>query len=68
MDESESNLLPELKITFFERDIHLKVFVTAPLSLLLLMTKFTNTVYYKAGVCYTAVVRNGKSIRSTLTV
>jgi len=60
MDESKTNLLPEWKIPFFERDMYLTVFVTAPLSHLLLMTTFTNTLYYKAGMCYTAVVRNAK--------
>jgi hypothetical protein len=60
MDESISNLLTEVKIPFFERDIYLKVFVTALLSHLLLVTKFTNTIYYKAGMCYTALVRNTK--------
>jgi hypothetical protein len=45
---------------FFERDMYLKVFVTARLSHLLLMTKFTNTLYCQAGMCYTAVVRNAK--------
>jgi len=45
MDESKSNLLPEMKIPFLERDMYLKVSVTAPSSHLLLMTKFTNTMY-----------------------
>jgi len=40
--------------------MYLKVFVTAPLSHLLLMTKFTNTMCYKAGMRYTAVVRTAK--------
>jgi hypothetical protein len=60
MDESKSNLLPEVKIPFFERDMYLKVFVTALLSHLLLVTKFTTTIYYKAGICYITVVRNTK--------
>ena len=60
MDESKSNLLPELKIPFFERDIYLKGFVTALFSHLLLVTKFNSTIYYKSNMCYTAVLRNAK--------
>ena len=58
MYESRSNLFPELEIPVFERDIHRKVFVTAPLSHLLLMTEFTNAMYCEAGICYTTVARN----------